>query len=185
MSNPQNTKPGTASGRVIFLAIVFVVTLLVLILVDGFLLYPIAPGENTFALDNPALDQFELSHANAPYADAEILDSDTAAREVKIYIVRQDGQLHLLDFRIHFLTKRIALKHDVILDENQKADFTFGHLWWRVPVSVDHGRLTQVDTRNSGETTFAEAMTAYAAVALGITAVVALVSKLLTRKKKA
>jgi len=92
-------------------------------------------------LDNQFFTRFELEESGAPYADAEIIDRDTVSPDVRIYLVNENGQLHLLDFRSHFVTNRTALKRDIPVASDEDQHYKLGWAFNRADVEISQGRM--------------------------------------------
>lgn len=129
------------SAIMVNILITLPICFLLVFLIDGFLLYPIPAPAGTFDLDNPMSPDFELTGSSAPYADAEIVDSDTYSPDACIYLVNANGQLHLLDFRIHFVTRRIALKRDIPIISDETQHYKLGWVFNQADVEISQGRM--------------------------------------------
>lgn len=149
-SNVHNRKMDPQSTAIIIALIVFAVNFLLSFLVDGFLLHPIPAPEGSFDLENREFIYFDLSESSAPYSDASILDSYTVARDIKIYLVKQDKEVHLLDFRTHFVTERTALKRDIVIRPNETENYSLGWIFNRATVEISNGRMESCNV-NDGE----------------------------------
>ena len=93
------------------LIIVFVLALVLIFLWDAFLFHPIPAPEGTFDLESVSSPEFDLAHSGTVYADAVVLECHRH-QDSTIYLVEWEGQLHLLDFRTHFVSKRSRLCED-------------------------------------------------------------------------
>lgn len=147
-SHTPKTKKDPQSVAMVFALIAFGIQFVLLLLMDGFLLHPIPAPEGTFSLENREILRFDLPASKAPYCDASILDSYTAAWDVKLYLVEQDGQRHLLDYRTHFLTERTALRRDILIRPDETNTYSLGWIFNRAKVEITNGRMTNCQIRD-------------------------------------
>lgn len=159
--------PQTAIARNILITLP--VCFLLVFLIDGFLLHPIPAPAGAFDLDNPSPPDFELTGSSAPYADAEIIDSIISDPEVKIYLVNADGQLHLLDFQEHFITRRMALKRDISITSEETQQYKLGWAFNQMYVEISQGHITLRDTKG-GSTYPHQMLTIYFLITVPLTA---------------
>lgn len=148
LSHIPKTKTDPQSAAMVFALIAFGIQFVLLILVDGFLLHPIPAPEGTFSLENREFLRFDLPESTAPYWDATILDSYTAAWDVKLYLVEKDGQRHLLDYRTHFVTERTALRRDILIQPDETNTYSLGWVFNRAKVEITNGRMTNCQIRD-------------------------------------
>lgn len=90
-----------------------VLSVILVMLFDCFVLHPIPAPEGTFDIHGSPPD-FVLSESGCEYADAKILSSDTTWSGNELFLVEQNNEIHLLVFQESvFFTRKIA--DDVII----------------------------------------------------------------------
>lgn len=91
-----------------------VLSVILVMLFDCFVLHPIPAPEGTFDLHGSVPD-FVLADSGCEYADAKVLSSNTVHPGQEIYLVEKDGEVHLITFQESVLfTRKIA--DDVIIN---------------------------------------------------------------------
>ena len=122
------------------LIIVFVLALILIFLWDAFLFHSIPAPEGTFDLDSFSSPEFDLAHSGTVYADAAVLECHRH-QDSTIYLVEWEGQLHLLDFRTHFVSKRSRLCEDAIVPETGVQVYRTGWGYEPVVTVVQDGKI--------------------------------------------
>lgn len=122
------------------LIIVFVLALVLIFLWDAFLFHPIPAPEGAFDLDSFSSPEFDLAQSDTVYADAVVLECHRH-QDSTIYLVEWEGQLHLLDFRTHFVSKRSRLCEDAIVPENGVRVYRTGWGYEPVVTVVQDGNI--------------------------------------------
>lgn len=153
------------------IVIAFMLSVVLVFCVDAFVRHPIpAQKGEQFGMG------FDLSKTDTAYADATVLDQhrDTYSN---IYLVEQDGQMHLLYFRAHFYTQRQALISDVVVEGEDAQAINVGDKFTSIRVEVENGEIANI----YGASTFYERI--YFLMAAVLTAVESLILWLFLRKK--
>ena len=122
------------------LIIVFVLALILIFLWDAFLFHSIPAPEGTFDLDSFSSPEFDLAHSGTVYADAVVLECHRH-QDSTIYLVEWEEQLHLLDVRTHFVSKRSRLCEDAIVPENGVRVYRTGWGYEPVVTVVQDGNI--------------------------------------------
>lgn len=122
------------------LIIVFVLALILIFLWDAFLFHPIPAPEGTFDLDSFSVPAFDLAQSGTVYAGAAVLER-YGHQNSTIYLVEWEGQLHLLDVRTHFVSKRSRLCEDAIVPENGVRVYRTGWGYEPVVTVVQDGKI--------------------------------------------
>ncbi len=122
------------------LIIVFVLALILIFLWDAFLFHSIPAPEGTFDLDSFSSPEFDLAQSGTVYADAVVLERYEHQNSV-LYLVEWEGQLHLLDVRTHFVSKRSRLCEDAIVPENGVRVYRTGWGYEPVVTVVQDGKI--------------------------------------------
>lgn len=146
-----------------------VLSVLLVMLIDCFLLHPIPAPEGTFDLYGNTTPSFGLAASGCEYADAKILSSNTASHGSEMYLIEQDGQIHLIRFHESVLfTRKIA--DDVILANAQPQTVTLSGFLRSAEVEIDSdGRINVVsgfDVFNSNRAVFTAYIVLGVAIAL-------------------
>lgn len=121
--------------------ILFVVLLVGIFLLDGFVLHAIPAPEGTFRVTGDADDKFDLYKRNVRYSDSVCLGSDTALRQHQTYLVRSGDEVHLLVFDTHFATLRTGMILDKVIDLTENKTYHAPSLFGFYSVTVTGGRL--------------------------------------------
>ena len=122
------------------LIIVFVLALILIFLWDAFLFHSIPAPEGTFDLDSLSSPEFDLAQSGTVYAGATVLERYEHQNSV-LYLVEWEGQLHLLDVRTHFVSKRSRLCEDAIVPENGVRVYRTGWGYEPVVTVVQDGNI--------------------------------------------
>lgn len=122
------------------LIIVFVLALILIFLWDAFLFHPIPAPEGTFDLDSFSVPAFDLAQSGTAYAGATVLERYEHQNST-IYLVEREEQLHLLDVRTHFVSKRSRLCEDAIVPENGVRVYRTGWGYEPVVTVVQDGKI--------------------------------------------
>lgn len=122
------------------LIIVFVLALILIFLWDAFLFHSIPAPEGTFDLESVSSPEFDLAQSGTVYAGATVLERYEHQNSV-LYLVEWEGQLHLLDFRTHFVSKRSRLCEDAIVPENGVRVYRTGWGYEPVVTVVQDGNI--------------------------------------------
>ena len=122
------------------LIIVFVLALVLIFLWDAFLFHPIPAPEGTFDLDSFSVPAFDLTQSGTVYAGATVLER-YEHQGSSIYLVEWEGQLHLLDFRTHFVSQRSRLCKDILVPENGVRVYRTGWGYEPVVTVVQDGNI--------------------------------------------
>ena len=114
--------------------VVFVIVALAAFCVDGFLLHPI-PSQGYGST-------FRMTEADTPYANATILEArHENSAENDVFMVEQDGEIHMLYFARHGITDRHALKDDVIVEPDFTGNVRVGTTRNQVTLIMENGKI--------------------------------------------
>lgn len=122
------------------LIIVFVLALILIFLWDAFLFHSIPAPEGAFDLDSFSVPAFDLAQSGTVYARATVLERYEHQNSV-LYLVEWEGQLHLLDFRTHFVSQRSRLCKDTLVPENGVRVYRTGWGYEPVVTVVQDGKI--------------------------------------------
>ena len=146
-----------------FLGIILSVILVMLI--DCFILHPIPAPEGTFSIQGQT-PRFDLAESGCEYADAKILSSHTAHPGREIYLVEQDGEIHLIAFHESILfTRKIAADMVITGDLPQRVQLRSGLT--AVNLTVDENLKIQ-DTSSLSSANWKLTMTVYGVLGFAI-----------------
>lgn len=120
----------------------FVFLFLAVFLLDGFVVYPIPAPEGTFQISPSDVQDFDLFKTDLAYSDYACLDSDTSHWEFPVYLVEQDGDVHLLVFGVHFITRRAKRMGDIVIDPQVDETYRIPAFLGSYHVTVSGGKIT-------------------------------------------
>ncbi|MDO5153191.1 MAG: hypothetical protein Q4D50_07500 [Eubacteriales bacterium] len=156
--------------------VVFVLSFFTAYFVDGYVYHPIPAPKGT-QLER-SFFTFDLSQSNSEYADAEVLYQSMDSNGDYIFMVKKDGEIHLLCYAMHYPTQRRRLVDDQII-----APGTTGAIkLFQGRVELENGEVTRSYARN---THFQEVSYGVSAmIAAGVTFVTMLPASLVAKGLK-
>ena len=125
-------KPNDRTGILRNMALVFVLSFVLIFLWDAFLFHSISAPEGTFDVNTASAAEFDLAQSGTVYSDAAVLERYGFLPSAALYLVEWEGQLHLLDVRTHFISRRSRVSEDILVPENGVRVYRTG--WWAQPI---------------------------------------------------
>lgn len=159
------------------LLLVFVLAIILIFLWDTFLFHPIPAPEGTFDLDSFSSPQFDLAQSGTAYAGATVLER-YHHQDSTLYLVEWEGQLHLLDFRMHYPSFRSRLSKDIIVPEAGVRVYRTGWAYEPIVTVVQDGKIIYCQSEPVWRTGTSPVMAIYILSA----AAIALLESLIYRK---
>ncbi len=144
-----------------------ILSIILVMLIDCFILYPIPAPEGTFDVQRADTAPFVLADSGCEYADAKILSSNTAHHGEEIYLVEHNGEIHLIGFRESMLfTRKIADDLLITGELPQTVNLRIGLTTWTMTIS-EQMRLTGISSFGVGQS-WKTTMTVYAVIGIAI-----------------
>lgn len=180
-NNNVSTKSG--SGRLLLnILVVLAVTFWGALIIDGFLLHPI-PAQSTLDWANPATWSIDLVASDTNYTDATIIDRLDSGNGNTI-VVEKEGKMYVLSFDHNTVTNRWALKDEIVVEPGMTGLVEVGSGFNRTSVEFQDGEILDFYTTNmSGGIEHIE-IAWYFFLAVGVTAIEAVLFSLLTKKRR-
>ena len=127
-----------------------ILSMILVMLFDCFLLHPIPAPKGTYDLQRSDRASFVLADSGCEYADAKILSSYTNSSHGEVYLVEQNGEVHLLVFKTSVLSTR-KIVDDLLVTSTETQRVRVGGFPTYYNLTIENGRkLTDISSLSAG-----------------------------------
>ena len=143
-----------------------VLSIILVMLFDCFVLHPIPAPKGTYDIQQANRAPFVLADSGCEYADAKILSSHTNSSVGEVYLVEQNGEVHLLVFSTSVLYTR-KITDDLLVTSTETQRLRAGGFPCYYNLTIENGRkLTDISCLNAGSSKIT--MTLYGVIGFAI-----------------
>lgn len=142
-----------------------ILSMILVMLFDCFVLHPIPAPEGTFDIHG-SRPRFVLAESGCEYADAKILSSNTTHPGSEVFLVEQDGEIHLIAFKESILfTRKLAGDLEITGDLPQRVKLRSGLTTFNMTIDEN---LRIRDTSSMSAGSHKVTLTVYGVLGFGI-----------------
>lgn len=123
--------------------VVIILSFAIAFYLGGFVWYPIPSPDSRIQVDSYGESvEFDVHTQGLGYEEATIID-ETHCGERNVYLLKEYGELHLVNFEEHPITGRLRVQDDILIEE-PSGSVTLKNLFFNGFFEITDGRISNI-----------------------------------------